>query len=165
MQKANSLQGKWPNIVFFLSVLLVVAADQLSKLWIRSNLATGQSLFEAGFFRITHVHNTGAAFGLFQDQSFALTIVALVGIVILLVYALFIYRRFPFLDNRLGKSALSLVLGGTVGNLIDRLCFGYVTDFIDVGIWPAFNLADSAIVVGVIIFAYSLRSLARAGKH
>jgi len=165
MQKANRLQGRWRNVVFFLTALLIVTADQLSKLWIRSNLLVGQSLPEAGFFRLTHVHNTGAAFGLFQDQTFALTIVALVGIAVLLVYALFIYRRFPLLDNGLGISALGLVLGGTVGNLIDRLRFGYVTDFIDVGIWPAFNIADSAIVVGVIIFAYSLRSLARAGKQ
>ena len=63
-----------------------------------------------------------------------------------------------------GRLALGLVLGGTVGNLVDRLRLGYVTDFIDVGIWPAFNIADSAIVVGVIILAYSLCSLARAGK-
>ncbi len=151
-------------MVFFLTALLVVAADQLSKLWIRSNLLVGQSLPEARFLRLTHVHNTGAAFGLFQGQSFPLTIFALVGIAVLLVYALFIYRRFPFLDKVLGISALGLVLGGTVGNLIDRLRFGYVIDFIGVGIWPAFNIADSAIVVGVIILAYSLLPLARAGK-
>ena len=165
MQKANSLQGKWWNVVFFLTALLVVVADQLSKMWIRSNLVVGQSLQETGFFRLTHIHNTGAAFGLFQGHSFALTIVALVGIVVLLVYALLIYRRFPILDNLLGKSALGLVLGGTVGNLIDRLHLGYITDFIDIGFWPAFNIADSAIVVGVIILAYSLRFLARTEKH
>ena len=152
-------------MVFFLTALLVVVADQLSKMWIRSNLVVGQSLLEVGFFRISRIHNTGAAFGLFRDQSFTLTIVALVGIVVLLLYALLIYRRFPILDNRLGKSVLGLVLGGTVGNLIDRLRFGYVTDFIDVGIWPAFNIADSAIVVGVIILAYSLLPLARAEKR
>ena len=164
MQKAKSLQGKWRNVVFFLTALLVVVADQLSKMWIRSNLVVGQSLPETGFFRLTHIHNTGAAFGLFRGQSFPLTIVALVGIAVLLLYALFIYRRFPILDNKLGRSALGLVLGGTVGNLIDRLRLGYVTDFIDVGIWPAFNIADSAIVVGIIILAYSLRSLVRAEK-
>jgi len=151
-------------VVFFFIALLIVASDQLSKIWIRSNLALGQSLPETGFFRLTHVHNTGAAFGLFHGQSFPLTIVALVGVAALLVYALFIYRRFPFLDNMLGRSALGLILGGTVGNLIDRLYFGYVTDFIDIGIWPAFNIADSAIVVGIIIFVCSLHSLARAGK-
>jgi signal peptidase II len=152
-------------MLLFLIALLVVAADQLSKVWIRSNLLVGQSLFEAGFFRITHVNNTGAAFGLFQGQSFLLTIVALVGITVLLVYALVIYRKFPLLDNRLGRSTLGLVLGGAVGNLIDRLRFGYVTDFIDVGRWPAFNIADSAITVGVILFAYSFLRSARAEKH
>ena len=165
MRKASSLSGKWRTLVFLLIALLVVALDQLSKVWIRSNLLVGQSLPETGFFRLTHVYNTGAAFGLFQGQSLALTIIALVGITVLLVYALFIYHRFPFSDNMLGRSTLGLILGGAVGNLIDRLRFGYVTDFIDVGIWPAFNLADSAIVVGVIIFASSLRSLARVGKQ
>ena len=164
MRKASSLAGKWRIVVFFFAALLVVAADQLSKTWIRSYLAVGQSLPETGWLRLTHVHNTGAAFGLFQGQSFLLTIVALLGTAILLLYALLIYRRLPFLDKTLGKVALGLVLGGTVGNLIDRLRFGYVIDFLDVGIWPAFNVADSAIVVGVFTFAYSLLSLARAGK-
>ena len=166
MQKASNPQGRWRrNVGFFLATLLIIASDQLSKLWVRSNLALGQSLPETGFFRLTRVHNTGAAFGLFRGQSFPLTIVALVGVAALLAYGLFIYRRFPYLDNMLGRSALGLILGGTVGNLIDRLYFGYVTDFIDIGIWPAFNVADSAIVVGVIIFVYSLLPLARGVKH
>ncbi len=167
MQKASRLHGKWwQNVLFFLTALLLVAADQFSKIWIRANLTTGQSIFEAGFFRLTHVHNTGAAFGLFQGQSFALTIVASVGIGVILFYAFLLHRHFPFLNNMLGKSALGLVLGGTIGNLIDRLCFGGVTDFIDFGFWPAFNIADSAITVGVILFAYSsLRSLSRSGKQ
>jgi signal peptidase II len=153
-------------VVFFLTALLVLVADQLSKLWIRSNLDIGQSLFEVGFFQITRFPpNTGAAFGLFPGQSFALTIVAIVGIALLLVYAFVISPRFLSLDNLLGRSALGLILGGTMGNLIDRLCFDGVTDFISIGIWPAFNLADSAIVVGVILFAYSLLRLARTGKH
>ncbi len=165
MQKVKSLQGKWWNVVFFLTTaLLLVAADQLSKLWIRSNLAIGESLFEVGFFRLTRVHNSGAAFGLFQGQSFLLTIIALVGVAALLLYAFFFHHKLPFLGNRLGKLALGLVLGGTVGNLIDRIHLGYVTDFIDFNFWPAFNIADSAIVVGTIILAYSLIGLARAGK-
>ncbi len=165
MQKPSDIRGGWRrNGLFFLLALLVVVADQLSKIWIRSNLDVGQSLLEVGFFRLIYVRNTGAAFGLFQGQSFLLTIVAFVGVAVLLVYALFIYRRSPFLDSRLGRIALSLVLGGTIGNLIDRLRFGYVTDFISVGIWPAFNLADSAVVGGAIIFAYSLLSLSREGK-
>jgi len=166
MQKANSLQGKRRNAVFFLIALLVVAADQLSKTWIRP-YPEEQPIFEIGFFRLTHVQNTGAAFGLFQDQSFALTIVGLVGVAALLAYALFFYRHFPLLNNRLSHSALGLILGGTLGNLIDRLNpnLGGVTDFISIGIWPTFNIADSAVVVGTIIFAYSLLSLVRAKKQ
>ncbi len=161
MQKADPPQGKWRNVVFFLTALLVVAADQLSKtLWIRS-YPKDQVIFEAGIFRIIHVQNTGAAFGLFQGQSFPLTIIALIGIVAILLFVFLFSRRFPFLDNRLGKPALALVLGGTVGNLVDRLNLGYVTDFIDIGIWPAFNIADSAITVGIILFAYSLLTLTK----
>jgi len=89
-----------------------------------------------------------------------LTIIVLVGITALLLYALFFHHKFSFLGNRLGKIALGLVLGGAVGNLIDRICLGYITDFIDFNFWPAFNIADSAIVVGSIILAYSLIRLA-----
>ena len=157
MQKVNRLQGKrWWHAVFSLIVILVVVGDQLSKAWIRSNLAVGQSLPEGGFFRLTHIHNTGAAFGLFQGYSFPLTIASFVGIVVLLVYVFFVCRRFPLLNNMLTKAALGAVLGGTVGNLIDRLRFGYITDFIGVGIWPPFNVADASITAGAVVFAGSL---------
>ena len=165
MQKVKSLQGKWWNVVFFFTALPLVAADQLSKLWIRSNLAIGESLFEVGFFRLTRVHNSGAAFGLFQGQSFLLTIIALVGVVALLLYVFLFHHKFPFLDDRPGKLALGLVFGGTVGNLIDRLRLGYITDFINFNLWPAFNIADSAILIGIIILAYSLLCVARTKKR
>ena len=163
---ASSLQGKWRNVVFFLIPLLVVVADQLSKAWIRS-YPEKQEIFGLGFFRIVHFPpHTGAAFGLFQGHSFALTIVALAGIAIILFYALFIYRHFPPLDNMQNRVAIGLILGGTVGNLIDRLCFDGVTDFICVGSWwPAFNIADSAITIGVIIFVYSLYASSRVRKQ
>ena len=162
MRKASSPPAKLRIVIFFLTASVVVAADQLSKIWVRSHLAVGQSLPETGWLRLTYVRNTGAAFGLFQGQSFLLTVVGLVGTAILLGYALFIYRRFPI--STLGEVALGLVLGGTVGNLIDRLRFGYITDFVNLGFWPTFNVADSAIVVGAIIFTYSLILAARTGK-
>jgi len=161
MRKAKSLQGKWRHVVFLLIALLIAGADQLSKIWIGS-YPEEQAIFDTGLFRIIHTHNTGAAFGLFQGHSFTLTVVASVTIAVILVYALFIYRYFPLLDNRLGRLALGLVLGGAVGNLVDRLRFGYVTDFIDFGFWPAFNIADSAVTIGIIILIYSLLPLARA---
>ena len=152
-------------MVFSLAALLVVIADQLSKLWIRSNLAVGESLLELGFFRIRHIYNTGAAFGLFQDQSFLLAIIAVIGVIAILLIVIVFPRRLPFLNGGLGKIALGLILGGTVGNLIDRLRFGRITDFIDFSVWPLFNVADSAITVGVILLAYSLIFLTRARQQ
>ncbi len=153
------------NVVFFFIGLLIVLNDQLSKTWIRTNLRIGQPLFDIGFFRITHISNTGAAFGLFPGQSSALTIVAIIGIIVIVLGALLGHRYLSFLNSMLGKVALGLVLGGAVGNLIDRLRFGYVTDFIDFKVWPAFNIADSAVVVGSIIFAYSILRIYRVEKH
>ena len=163
MRKAESSRGKWLNVVFFLTALLLVTADQISKLWVRS-YSQGQLIFEAGIFRIINVHNTGAAFGLFQDQTFALTIVGFIGIALIILFVFLIPRRFPFLDTKLSRLALGLVLGGTIGNLVDRLRFRYVTDFLDIGIWPTFNIADSAVTVGVILFAYFLLSSTTAKK-
>jgi signal peptidase II len=160
MRRASNPHRMWP---FFLAALGVVVADQLTKLGIRASLLEGQSLFEAGFFRIIYAHNTGAAFGLFPGQSFTLAIVAILAAILLLVYALVIRHRFSPLNNLLVWTALGLVLGGIVGNLIDRLCLGAVTDFISLGWWPAFNIADSAVVVGGALFVYSLLRLAK--KH
>ena len=147
--------------VLFLTALLIAISDQITKTWIRSNLAYGQAIPESGFFQITHVQNTGAAFGLLTDQSVLLAVVASAGVVLLLVYALFFHRRLPFLNNIPGSLALGLILGGTIGNLIDRLLRGHVTDFISVSIWPDFNIADSAVTVGAIIVAYSLLQMVR----
>jgi signal peptidase II len=155
MQRARPLRGRWLNVVFFLTALLVVAADQLTKAWIRS-FSCGQLIFQAGAFRIIYARNTGAIFGFFQGHSFIFVIVSAVGIVALLVYVFYVCRRFSFLDGSLNRVALGLVLGGAVGNIIDRLWFGGVTDFVSVGLFPAFNVADSAITVGFIMFAYSL---------
>lgn len=166
MQRVNSLPGSWRrNAVFSPTALLVAAADWFSKFWIRSNLAPGESIPEAGFLRLTHVRNTGSAFGLFQDQTLLLIIVAFIGIATLLFFVLFMHRRFPFLATMPVKLALGLILGGTVGNLIDRLSDSYVTDFISIGRWPAFNIADSTIVVGVILIAYLLIRLAESSEH
>jgi signal peptidase II len=152
-------------VVFFLTALLVVVADQLTKLWIRT-FPQGHSVFKLGFFQIVHIQNTGAAFGLFPGQSFALTIVDFVSIAIILILVLRFSSRFPILEKMVTRIGLALVLGGTAGNLIDRLNPNLegVTDFISVSIWPSFNLADSAVTVGVILLAYSLLFLTRAEK-
>jgi signal peptidase II len=153
-------------VVFFLTAPLVVIADQLTKLGIRT-FPEGQPVFQVGFFQIVHIQNTGAAFGLFQGQSLALTIVDFVSVAIILVLVLRFSHRLPILENMVTRIALALVMGGTVGNLIDRLNPNLegVTDFISLGIWPSFNLADSAITVGIILLAYSLIFLTRTAQH
>ncbi len=145
---------------FFLTSALIIVADQLSKFWVRANLAVDQSIPEEGWVRLTHVKNTGAAFGLFSDQIFPLTFTSLIGVI-----AILLYYRYPLLKTALSKTALGLLLGGAVGNLVDRLHQGYVTDFIDFGLWPVFNLADSAIVTGSGLLAYLLIRRFKAGRY
>lgn len=164
MRRATPLQAK-SHLVFLVIAVLVVIADQLTKAWIRSNLALGETLFETPFFRLTNIHNTGAAFGMFRGFSSILTVISIIGASCILVYVFVIHRRYPVLDSRLGWIALGLILGGTIGNLIDRLLFGYVTDFLDFVIWPAFNVADSSVTIGVIVFACYLLFLNKSISH
>lgn len=150
------MKGPVKELPFFLVALVVVALDQVSKFFIRANMIPGQSIPEEGFFRITYVTNVGGAFGILSNQAFLITLTAIAGIAAILIYA-----RYPLFNRMLVRVALGLLLGGAVGNLIDRIRFGEVVDFIDVGAWPVFNLADSAIVVGVIIIIFYLLFLAR----
>ena len=104
---------------------------------------------------VIHTSNTGASFGLFTGYIVILTIISFITVAVLLGYALYFYRRFP-LYGWLPWISLGLMLGGSMGTLIDRLFFGRVTDFIDFRFWPAFNISDSAIVVGVILLIIAL---------
>jgi signal peptidase II len=164
MQKLNRPQDKWRNVVFGCIALLVVLADQLCKSWIRANLAVGQSLFDAGFFQIIRIHNTGAAFGIFKDHNLTFIIIGCVGFVVILLFVLLLRSRWSFFDSMLVMSAIGLVMGGTMGNLIDRIRLGFVTDYIDFKVWPAFNIADSALTIGVIIIAYCIIFLAQPAR-
>ncbi len=130
---------------------LALALDQLTKFVVRQTLEWRYSWPELGFFRFTHVHNTGSAFGLFQDQNLPLLVISLVGVVVLAYVYQIQTRPTPLL-----RTSIALMLGGALGNLIDRIHQGYVTDFIDVGPWPVFNLADSAIVVGMVLMGWLL---------
>jgi len=137
-----------------LIALSVLFADQITKSVAERYLmrVPDQSVQVMGdFARLTYVSNRGAAFGILQDRTVFFVVVGLVVVGVILAS----YRYFPVTSSVLNL-ALGLQLGGAVGNLIDRLRFGYVVDFIDVAIWPVFNLADSAIVVGVGILAFRL---------
>ena len=135
----------------------VVVLDQLTKALVRAWLSEGETWPE-GFdlIRISHVENSGAAFGILQGGGPFLIASSILGAVIVLVFL----RAAPPGD-RLYETALALVLGGALGNLIDRLFRGTVTDFIDPTHYPAFNIADSSIVIGVI--ALAVLSLWRPG--
>ena len=136
--------------------LSVIGADQLSKYLIRANMSLGESIPEEGPFRLTYATNEGGAFGLFADQAFLLALVAIITVTVIVLYL-----RYLPPGSTLLKVGLGLDLGGATGNLIDRLRLGKVTDFIDVGAWPVFNLADSAITVGTILIVFHLLFSAR----
>ena len=125
--------------------MAVVALDQATKAAVRAWMDEGER-WPAGaeLIRITHVENSGAAFGILEGAGEILLLASVVAAILLVAY-LWIAPR----DEPLSALALTLVLAGTVGNLIDRAFRGTVTDFIDPTHYPAFNIADSAIVVGV----------------
>ncbi len=150
--KTDNLPSRQHIIIFSVSVLIIVVADQWTKGWIRTNLAIGESTFDLGWFRLTRIQNTGGAFGILPDQSLLLIVVGFIETIILLVAGTFVYPRYPFLNNLSGYISLGIIFGGAVGNLTDRLLFnGSVTDFLYLSFWPSFNVADSAIVCGSII--------------
>jgi signal peptidase II len=147
--------------------LLILVADQVSKYLVLSSLNLGQSWNPVAsltsWVSITHVANTGAAFGLFPDLSSLFVVIAVVVVAAIIFY----YRHLPAGQWWI-KVSLGLQLGGALGNLMDRLRLGYVVDFIDFKIWPVFNVADSSIVIGVAILAYYLlqdRGEKENGKH
>ena len=130
---------------FLLLAGVVVALDQVTKRYVDTHLPLGASWpAESWPVRFMHVKNTGAAFSLLQDQTLFLTVMSVVGL-----GAIVLYFRFRPSDHPLLRLALALQLGGALGNLIDRARYGHVTDFIKVPHWPVFNVADSAITVGV----------------
>ena len=155
MQRLNSLRRFCrQNAIFLITVPVVIIADQLTKLWIRSSLALGESVFNLGFFRISHIQNTGASFGMFKDKFMMLSIISIIGVCAVLFLIFFMRRRLPFLNSKPVLFSLGLILGGNIGNLIDRLSRQSVTDFIDFSFFPAFNVADSSLVVGAILLAF-----------
>lgn len=137
--------------LFLLLATAVFVADQITKHLVRTNLLYGQSIPYEGPVRIIHVYNSGAAFGLFRDLTIPLIVASLLGIGILLL----VYRNSsnPSLLLRL---SLGLQVGGAGGNLLDRVRLGHVTDFLDIGPWPVFNVADASIVVGIFMLAWVL---------
>ena len=151
--KRRLLSSRWMSWyrdpVLIVAFGVVLGLDQITKAVIRQNLALGESIPREGTFRITHTYNTGSAFGLFPDQTLFLIIASFVGIAILLL----VYRNATF-PSFLLRLSLSMQLGGAVGNLVDRVRVGRVTDFVELGFWPVFNVADASIVIGITILGW-----------
>lgn len=135
------------NLLFFGLAVIIILFDQLTKFLIKSILSFSESIpVIKNVFHLTLIKNFGVGFGLFNAPAarWILVIVTLIIIGIILYY----YRKIP--DKYLPLISTSLILGGAIGNLIDRFLLGFVVDFLDFRIWPAFNVADSAITAGVI---------------
>jgi signal peptidase II len=157
MEKVHHLsRGNWRDIVFGSIAVIIVIADQLTKAWIRANLAYGQVRFDWGFLEVIHAQNTGVSFGLLQGHVIFVIIIVFMEMAVILAIEYYLRNRLSFLDSMLMRAGLGLVMGGAIGNQIDRIAMGHVTDFIDFKVWPAFNVADSGAVVGTIIIAYCI---------
>ncbi len=132
-------------------VLVIVAIDQVTKWAVRANIDRGDSIPEEGIFRLVHYSNTGAAFGILQGAGTLLALTSIIGVVAIIVYV-----ASPAFGQPHMRFGFSLMLAGALGNLIDRLMHGEVTDFLKVPNWPAFNVADSAITIGVLLLLWTL---------
>lgn len=147
MRELSMLKWLWLSV-------LALALDQGTKLLVDNTMQLYQSIPVMPYFSLTYVHNTGAAFSFLSEAGgWQRWFFAGLALVISVVITVWIARLKA--HETLLAVALSLVLGGAVGNLIDRLAYGYVIDFLDVHIdtwhWPAFNIADSAITLGVVL--------------
>ena len=134
-------------------VSLVVILDQLSKLWARNNAVRIAVL--PGFLDFTYIRNYGSVFGILTNQTSLLIIITIVSLIFLLIFF------YHYTATSLGTISIGLIIGGALGNLIDRLYLTYVTEFIDIHLgdlfhWYTFNLADAAVVIGTFFFIYTL---------
>jgi signal peptidase II len=131
---------------FFVVVVAIFALDQFTKYLIRNGLSLGEAFPEGSPIQLIHVTNSGAAFGMLQGQTLFLTVTTLLGLI-----AIMLYYLYPPMEHGVLRLALGLQLGGAMGNLADRIRVGEVTDFIKFPHFPAFNVADSSISIGVVV--------------
>ncbi len=163
------IRARFLRLLFGCVSIGVLVVDQVSKEWITSRMTLYSSdPIIPGLVHLTLVTNRGALFGLFRSiddpyRSIMFLVVPLIAIVLILFFQ---YRTSTV--DAMSQSGLALILGGAVGNLVDRLRFGHVVDFVDVFVgdhhWPAFNVADSAICVGVTLLFIDLLRQSRSPK-
>ena len=135
------------NIFIFSAAFIVVLLDQLTKFLIKQNFLLNHSIpIIKNIFHLTYITNTGSAFGLFKGLNLFFMLFSIIVIIVIFYYINKIKNNEKYL-----QFAVGLLLGGTIGNLIDRIAYGSVIDFIDFRIWPVFNIADSAVTISVIL--------------
>jgi len=163
---ADTVKAYWLDyVILALTAGAIVFLDQWTKSWVRANVPVGSDYIPESlawlepFARIRHWHNTGTIFGLFKDASMVFTVLAFVVIGLIL----FFYPQTPRKEWWL-RVVLGIQLGGAIGNLTDRLMFGRVTDFISVGNFAIFNVADASISVGAAILILVIFLETRAEK-
>jgi len=149
MNKQVIIKEFYKSSPIFIIAALIFWIDQYSKYLVWYFLAPNGKIPKDAIIQIIYSKNTGMAFGLLVDQTLFLTIASCIGIIILSV----MYYRFG-INHWMLKLSFGLQLGGALGNLIDRIRLGYVVDFIKVGLFPVFNIADSSVVVGVILLGF-----------
>jgi signal peptidase II len=160
----KKLVQKYWSIVLIAAILVIV--DQWTKGLVRANIPAGATWLPdslqwlSPYARIVHWYNTGAAFGMFRDASMVLTVLAFIVIGAILFYYPQVDR-----DDWSLRLALSMQLGGALGNLIDRLTIGHVTDFISVGNFPVFNVADASISTGAVVLFLGVWMRERAERR
>lgn len=138
--------------MFFTIIIAVLLVDQGTKAAVQMLMYLGESIpVLPPFFYLTYIMNPGAAFGILPDQKVLFITTGL----LLVIGVLAGYKKLPP-GKKILRIGLALVLGGALGNLVDRLRFGMVVDFLDFRVWPVFNLADSAIFIGVCFLAWEL---------
>ena len=162
MQNYNSIRNKFINSwlfkdkLFWITFPSVFIFDQITKYLVYSNMYLGESIPESAFIRITYARNTGTAFSLFRSYGDILLYLSIFVAVFFTIYFIFIEKPKFFM-----RLFLSLVVAGALGNILDRIRFGYVNDFIDVGSWPIFNIADSSISIAITIYIVDTLILSR----
>ena len=131
------------------TAIIGIFIDQLSKLWINTNLQLNQTIpIIQNVFHLTYILNSGAGFGILQQQKLLLILIS-----IIVIGAIFYYIRKIKAKEKILQILVGFILGGTIGNLIDRVSYGYVIDFLDFRIWPIFNFADTYTSIGAILLA------------
>ena len=134
-------------MILLIIFLLVLLADQYTKLIVQQDMIVGQTIpVIHKIFHFTYVQNSGGAFGILRGRTNLFIIISII-VILFIIYFMFKEEKKDYFI----KTVFSFILGGAISNLIDRMRLGYVVDFIDFQVWPVFNIADSAISIGMVL--------------